>query len=95
MGEGLEVAALRKDGSTFPVDIALGPLAGEDGPLVSAAIRDVTERKRCVPRGSRPDASTGGWWWTGPTRATAWARTRSGPSPTSSRPSQRAPPASL
>jgi PAS domain S-box-containing protein len=46
MGEGLDLAALRKDGSTFPVDIALGPLLGEDGPLVSAAIRDVTERKR-------------------------------------------------
>jgi two-component system CheB/CheR fusion protein len=46
MGEGMDLAALRKDGSTFPVDIALGPLAGEQGRLVSAAIRDVTERKR-------------------------------------------------
>jgi PAS domain S-box-containing protein len=46
MGEGLDLAALRKDGSTFPVDIALGPLSGEHGTLVSAAIRDVTERKR-------------------------------------------------
>lgn len=46
MGEGLDLLALRKDGTTFPVDIALGPVTSEEGTFVSAAIRDVTERKR-------------------------------------------------
>ncbi|MBV8075656.1 MAG: PAS domain S-box protein, partial [Planctomycetaceae bacterium] len=46
MGVGRDLSGRRQDGSEFPVEIGLNPIATDEGLLVLSAIVDITERRR-------------------------------------------------
>ncbi|WP_373352718.1 PAS domain S-box protein [Pseudoroseicyclus sp. CXY001] len=48
MGKGRDLTARRRDGTTFPVEVALTPVATPDGPRILVASIDISDRKAAM-----------------------------------------------
>ncbi|MCI0745789.1 MAG: PAS domain S-box protein [Verrucomicrobia subdivision 3 bacterium] len=50
MGQRIEIAAVRKNGEEFPVELAITRIATNGAPIFTGHIRDITERKEAETR---------------------------------------------
>lgn len=50
LNKRIEISALRKDGTEFPIELTITPLKLERGMFFSAFVRDISDRKRMIDR---------------------------------------------
>jgi PAS domain S-box-containing protein len=62
MGAGRALAARRRDGTEFPAEVSLSALHTDEGILVSAAVREVTERVEAQVESERLQAQAVSQW---------------------------------
>jgi PAS domain S-box-containing protein len=46
LGQRIELTGMRKDGSEFPVELAITRIAGQDPPMFTGYLRNITDRRR-------------------------------------------------